>query len=336
MTSKELIIGALEHKPIERVPVFEWMVDPKVVDSFIPGGSFDDFCAKYLDAFVIDLDYKKIRQSATRTVNEWGIVNENTGEAHGYPIDGPIHSREELEAFTPPRADAPYRYDTVDRILKQYGDEKAVIVHLNDVWSLPSRMMPFDDYLMTLMDEPELIQDILKMTVDVQIELAQNLARRGVQFVYTGDDYAYNSGPMMSPAIFREIFYPELKRVVQAYKDLGLYVIKHTDGNIMPILDMILDAGFDCLDPIDPIAGMSLEHIKKTYGDRIAIKGNVNCATTLVYGSVQETIDETRKCLQIGMPGSGYIISSSNTIHSSVNPENYKAMLETIKEYGNY
>ena len=60
---------------------------------------------------------------------------------------------------------------------------------------------------------------------------------------------------MISPVIFREIFYPELKRIIGAYKDLGFLVIKHTDGNIMPLLDMYLEAGFDCLDPIDPYRG---------------------------------------------------------------------------------
>jgi uroporphyrinogen decarboxylase len=154
--------------------------------------------------------------------------------------------------------------------------------------------------------------------------------------VYTGDDFAYNSGPIMSPGQFKDIFYPELKRVVSGYKELGLLVIKHTDGNIMPILDMIVDSGFDCLDPIDPIAGMDLAKVKSDYGDRICLKGNVDCSTTLSFKSVDEVIEETKKCLEIGMPGGGFILSSSNSIHSAVKPENYKAMLATLKEFGAY
>lgn len=113
-------------------------------------------------------------------------------------------------------------------------------------------------------------------------------------------------------------------------------VIKHTDGYIMPIMDMIIEAGFDCIDPIDPIAGMSLQKVKSEYGKKICIKGNVDCSKTLSFKSVNETIEETKKCLEIGMPGGGYILSSSNSIHSAVKPENYKAMLETLQKYGIY
>jgi uroporphyrinogen decarboxylase len=112
--------------------------------------------------------------------------------------------------------------------------------------------------------------------------------------------------------------------------------IKHTDGNIMPIIDMIIDSNIDCLDPIDPLAGMDLKLIKKTYGDKIALKGNVDCAHTLTFKSVEETVEETKQCLEIGMVGGRYIISSSNTIHSEVKPENYHAMIETIKAFGVY
>jgi uroporphyrinogen decarboxylase len=174
------------------------------------------------------------------------------------------------------------------------------------------------------------------MTIDEQILLAQEAAKTGCKFIYTGDDVADNNGPIISPAMFEEIFVPELKRIIGAYKDLGFFLLKHCDGDFMPLLDYYLEAGIDLLDPIDPVAGMDLKHIKDTYGSRIAIKGNVNCATTLVFGTVDETVAETKHCLKVAKGTTGYICSSSNSIHSSVNPANYKAMLETIEEYGKY
>jgi len=140
----------------------------------------------------------------------------------------------------------------------------------------------------------------------------------------------------MSPQHFRELFYPGLKRAVQGFKELGLYVIKHTDGNIWPIIDMIVDTGIDCLDPIDPQGGMDLGEVKAKYGNRVALKGNVDCAHLLSFGEPEEVIQATKKALDQGMPGGGYILSSSNSIHSAVKPENYKAMVDTVKEYGHY
>jgi uroporphyrinogen decarboxylase len=166
--------------------------------------------------------------------------------------------------------------------------------------------------------------------------MAKEVAACGVDFVFTGDDYSSAQQSFIPPDWFRKFLAPELKRVVGGFKDLGLHVIKHTDGNIRSILDMIVDAGIDCLDPIDPIAGMDLAEVKAAYGDRIALKGNVDCAHTLTFGSVKDVIEETKHVIGTGGPGGGFILSSSNTIHSSVKPENYLAMLHALRMYGAY
>jgi uroporphyrinogen decarboxylase len=334
--SKQRVIAALEHDCADKVPSFEWLVDPKIIDEIMPGADYYRFCEQYMDAIAVDLNYDAKDLGGGRTQNEWGIIYENTGEAHAYPIDGSVHNQAELDVYAPPSPDKPGRYQQLEDTLKKYGDDKAVILHMNDVWSLPSRMMPFDAFIMQVLDDPEFIANVLRVTVDAQIALAEGAAKRGAQFLYTGDDVAYNSGPMISPALFQEIFVPELKRIFGAYKDLGFYVLKHSDGNMMPLVDFYRDAGADLFDPIDPIAGMDLAFMKEKYGKQMALKGNVNCATTLVHGSVDDTVAETKKCLEIGMPGGGYVISSSNSIHSSINVDNYRAMLETIDEFGYY
>ena len=157
-----------------------------------------------------------------------------------------------------------------------------------------------------------------------------------MDFIWTGDDYACNTGPMMSPDHFRELFYPGLRRVIGGFRELGVPVNKHTDGELWPIIDMIIDSGISCLDPIDPQAGMDLTEVKDKYGDRVALKGNVDCAQTLSYATVDEVIAETKEVIRKGGPGGGFILSSSNSIHASVKPENYMAMLDTLKEYGRY
>lgn len=337
MNGYERVIKALKLEEPDRVPTFEWEIDKKVINAITPGKTISEFVyAMDIDGFCADLNYKTEKIDETLFQDEWGIVKRDTGEAHTFPVDGPIKSKKDLDKYIPPDPKDPERYRTLENYLRNYGKDKAVILHLNDVWSIPSRLMPFEDFILNIVEEPDFIKALVNMAVDVNIEMAKEAVKRGARIAFTGDDFAYNSGPLCSPGMFKEIFAPALKRCVHAYKDLGLYVIKHTDGNIMPIIDMIVDAGFDCLDPIDPIAGMDLEFIKKKYGRRIAIKGNVNCAYTLATGTVEETIVETKKCLKIAAPGGGYILSSSNSIHSSVKPENYIAMLDTLKEFGTY
>jgi uroporphyrinogen decarboxylase len=180
------------------------------------------------------------------------------------------------------------------------------------------------------------VEALVEMSVDINLKLAREIVARGAQFVYTGDDVASNTGPLMSPRHFRKLFYPGLCRVMGGYKELGLYVIKHTDGNLWPIIDMLVDSGIDCLDPLDPQAGMNIAEVKAKYGDRIALKGNVDCAQLMTFGTPEETAEATCRALAQGMPGGGFICSSSNSIHSGVKPENYIAMMRTICEEGCY
>jgi len=196
--------------------------------------------------------------------------------------------------------------------------------------------MGMQELLMAIALEPELVKGMVEMSVKVNLELAKEIVARGAKIIYTGDDYAYNKGPLMSPKHFREFFYPGLCRVMQGYKELGLYVIKHTDGNLWKIIDMIIDSGIDCIDPIDPQAGMDLGEVKAKYGQRVALKGNVDCAQLLTFGAPSEVVEATKLALKQGMPGGGYILSSSNSIHSAVKPENYVAMMQTLREFGKY
>jgi uroporphyrinogen decarboxylase len=337
MNSLERVTAALKREALDKVPHFEWLIDKLVVNALMPGGhSFEEFSAAFTDAVCLDINYSSEDLGDGTFKDEWGMIKKYTKESHSFPVEGPIHNMEELEAYTPPDPYKEGRYKTLKEMLEKYGKEKAVILHMNDIWSIPSRLMAYEDFLCNIMDEPEFIKALVKMTVDVQILMAQEVAKTGCKFIYTGDDVADSNGPTISPSTFEEIFYPELKRIIGAYKDLGFFVLKHCDGYLMPLLDFYLNAGIDLLDPIDPIAGMDLKHIKDTYGSRIAIKGNVNCATTLVFGTVDETVAETKYCLDVAKGTTGYVCSSSNPIHSSVNPANYKAMLEVIDEYGRY
>ncbi len=337
LNSEERMLRTLERKDVDRVPSFEWYIDRKVIEAISPNADYEKFCYDMdLDAICIDCNFEKKLLENGLIQDEWGMIKKDTGEAHSFPVDGPIRTLKDAQDYIPPDPHKPGRYDSIEKAVKEHSGKKGLVLHLNDVFSIPSRLMPFDTFLMKMMEDVETVKTLIRMSVDVNLEMAKEAAKRGIKMVYTGDDFAYNSGPIMSPNQFREIFYPELKRVIGGYKELGLLVIKHTDGDIMSLLDMIVDAGFDCLDPIDPIAGMDLAKIKADYGDKICLKGNVDCSTTLSFKSVDEVIEETKKCIEIGKPGGGFILSSSNSIHSAVKPGNYIAMLDTLKECGRY
>ncbi len=283
ISSKERVLRALQRQEPDRVPHFEWLVDRRVREAILPGCSdHNDFAVRVgQDAVIADPDFRSTPLSGNRYLSEWGYIAQKTQEEHGIEVESPIRTMADFERYTPPDPYAPGRYDSVERVMATYGDRYAVIVHLNDVFSIPRTLMGMENLLMAVATDPELVRALVDLSVDINLKMAKEVARRGVQIVYTGDDLAWNKGPLMSPRHFRELLLPGLCRVMRGFKELDLLVIKHTDGNLWSIIDMLVDSGIDCLDPIDPIAGMNLGEVKAKYGSRIALKGNVDISFIL-------------------------------------------------------
>lgn len=338
LTSTERVLRALRREEPDRVPHFEWLIAKNVRQALVPDSqTHTDFAlAMDHDAVLVDVDYRKEQVGPTRYRSEWGFVLDYGGEEHGVEVESPIAEPEDFDGYTPPDPDAPGRLASLERAVAQFKGQKAIGVHLNDVFSIPRYLMGMEGLLMAIAGEPEMVRGLAEMSVDVNVRLAQRCAQLGADFVWTGDDYAGNTGPFMSPRAFKELFWPGLCRAAAGFADAGLPFIKHCDGHIWPILDLMVDAGITCLDPIDQQGGMDLAEIKAKYGHRIAIKGNVDCAEILPFGTVEETVEETKRALRDGGPGGGFILSSSNSIHASVKPENYAAMLQTWRECGAY
>lgn len=338
LTSVERLMRVLRREEPDRVPHFEWLVDRRVREALCPGcKTHNEFAVRMgHDAILVGPNFKKERIGPKRWWSEWGFVGQDTQEEHGVEVESPIKTMADFERYTPPDPYAPGRYVSIEKAVREFKGNKAIGVHLNDVFSLPRYLMGMENLLMAIITAPDLVQALVDMSVEINLKMAKEVAAMGADFVWTGDDYAGNTGPLMSPKHFRELFYPGLCRVMEGYKELGLSIIKHTDGNLWLIIDMIVDTGIDCLDPIDPLAGMDLAEVKAKYGDRIAVKGNVDCADLMTFGTPEDVIAATREALRKGAPGGGYILSSSNSIHSSVKPENYLAMIQTLEKYGRY
>lgn len=338
LTGEQRVIRVLNRREPDRVPHFEWIIDKRVRTAILPGcASHTEFAvAMGHDAVIVDPWFDKTPVGPGEWKTEWGYTVRESAEEHGIESSSPISTMEDFQRYVPPDPRRPERYKHIQSSVATYGGKLAVIVHLNDVFSLPRYLLGYENLLMAIAAEPDLVRALVDMSVDINLAMAKELAARGVKIVYTGDDYAGDTGPLMSPAHFRSLFAPGLRRVMGGFKELGLLVIKHTDGLLWPIIDMIVDSGIDCLDPIDPVAGMSLREVKQKYGRRIALKGNVDCSHLMTLGTPAQVEEATREALRAGAPGGGFILSSSNSIHSTVKPENYVAMLETLKKHGRY
>jgi hypothetical protein len=192
-------------------------------------------------------------------------------------------------------------------------------------------------FLTSMVTDPELIQRYMEVTTTGALSFIRAQLEAGVDGIIGGNDWCFKSGPMFSPANFRKYFVPHMRKIVDLCHSFGVPYIKHLDGNTTKLLNILVDEiGIDAHHPLEPSAGMDIYALKKQYGDRITLIGNLDCGELLSNGTPDQVITQTQSLLRSVAPGGGYIFSSSNSIHDNVKLENLYAMLDTVKSFGTY
>lgn len=192
-------------------------------------------------------------------------------------------------------------------------------------------------FMEAMMLYPELVESYLDYRVRKGIKFVEKYAQMGVDCIFDGEDLAGNNGPLISSADYMHFYAPRFKQLSDVIHQNDMFYLRHTDGNIMQFADeFLLQSGFDGYQSIDPSAGMDLKLIKEKYGEKITLMGNVDCGKALHLGTKDDVIKDTLRVIKTASSGGGHIISSSNTIHSSVPTANYMQMLETVRKFGSY
>jgi uroporphyrinogen decarboxylase len=223
----------------------------------------------------------------------------------------------------------------IDEVRRQSGDEYFLVMHGDATYSIPTGedMMEFCG---RLMDEPRKAQDDARRRVDEALARGERFRRHGgLDGFMLCDDYCFNTGPFLSPDWFDLFVTPFLADLIRAYRQQGWYVIKHTDGNIMPILDRLLLGQPHALHSLDPQGGVDMAEVKRLVGDRVCLIGNVNCGL-LDTGTEAECVESARYALRHGMPGGRYIFSTSNCVYTGMDLRRYETILDVWRREGNY
>lgn len=338
MNGYERFLTALKRKQPDMVPIWELIIDRPIIEALHGDISLLDFIEKEdLDGFTIFEDSKRKNIGGITYKDEWGIIWKLEPNGIYYPFDGPVKSHYDLKKFRLPDADADYLYDSLKEAVKRFKDEKAIVFIAHETFEYSHYLLGgLDNLFIRYVTDPEMVKELLDIIWQYKKKSIKNALEIGADVIVTGDDYAGRLGPMMSPGHFREFILPYVKKVADLVHSMGSYYIKHTDGKIWKILDDLVDAGIDVLDPIETIADMDIGEVKKKYGNRICLAGNVDATAVLTRGTREEVIEAVKETIAKASPGGGHIMASSNSIHPGVKPENYKIMVNAAREYGKY
>ncbi len=221
-------------------------------------------------------------------------------------------------------------------IRERTGDRFFLMKHGDVTFGIPGGG-EMAEFCYRLADEPHKLKAEMEEKVALQLRKAERQAKLGgLDGFAMCSDYCFNTGPFLRPNQFAEFVTPYLARLTQGYRDLGFYVIKHTDGNIMPILDQLIQTNPHALHSLDPQGGVDIAEVKRRYGDRVCLIGNVNCGL-LDTGTDEEVEASARYALHSGMAGGGggYIYSTSNCVYTGMRLARYELMLDVWRTEGN-
>ena len=179
---------------------------------------------------------------------------------------------------------------------------------------------------------PDVVEALIGYYTRIAIEYGKAAIDEGADAIQLCVDYGNKNGPWLPPALFRRFVKPALRQHADAFKRRGAFVVMHSDGNIMPLLPDIVDAGVDAYQGIDVTAGMSLREVKERFGDKLCLVGNVD-PRVIEFGTFEDVEREVDRCLEEGGK-EGYILSASANISVNTNAANFVHMVEYAKRRG--
>ena len=274
-----------------------------------------------------------------RENGEWEIKRYNPETTMMETIDSSIRKYglsaieklvKDMEENSKMEKHSPTEFSEIEYVIARVGKEKYIAEGVGI--GIPMETA----WLEALILRPDLVERYLDIQLERILRKIKLLVERGVDCIWGGGDLATNKGPIYSPLHFRKFILPRLKQVTKLCDELGVPYVYRTDGNIWPIAEeLLVESGVHGYGEIDIEAGMNIGELKRRF-PHLTLWGGVKCGSTLVRGTKEEIITETKKAIEEGAPGGGFIFGSSNAIQSSVPPENFLLMLETAKKYGKY
>ena len=350
MSSRERVLTTIKHKEPDRVPLYAFSVDPKFIRHFGQGNPLKAFEVMGLDSFPIRvqnwcqgipllaslvMDIPEDHQTAGGAFGGWHGVDEfGRVWKRGSYVGGALKTWEDIDKYIPAlRLEERTPPGVLKTYKEKYPDKAYVLNFHSGPFGLTIESMGFEHFFYSLYDDRELVKEVIKRRTDWFIQICQYVQDLGADYLVMGDDVAYKGKTFVSPKDFEELAIPHFKRIVDA---LDIPVFWHSDGYIEPLIELAIQAGIKGLHAMEPPAGNDLGRIKRKYGDKLVLLGNVDCVSVLTTTDLDLVRKEVDRCMEQAKAGGGFMLASSNSLHGACTLEAVAEMYRYGKEVGRY
>lgn len=352
MTSRERVKAVLEHREPDRVPIHDspwaetirrWQregLPAEIPASDYFGYEMASFSFDQSPMFPVKVLYKDETYIVETT--PFGGVRKNFRTYTSTPqiIDWAVKSREDWERIKERLFPDYTRVDWVS-LRNDYerarSEEKFLVLWAVIGYDHLQSYIYSEQLLMAMIDDPDWIRDMALTVANLVKDMAEMIMGKGYAFdaAFLGDDRGYKNGLLFSPKLYREIFFESDKILCDFFHSKGMPVILHSDGNIEELIPDLIEAGFDCLQPLEAKAGMDVRELKPKYGDRLSFMGNIN-VMAMYHPDPKVIEEEIRSKFEVAKVGGGYIYHSDHSVPPNVSFEQYKRVMELVRKYGEY
>ena len=279
--------------------------------------------------------FNRVLVSPDHIQDDWGRIFHIDREGDGVPVQGPVNEPSDLRKL---KIIHPQENEFLMLMVSKssLGPDICHVLFVTgpfrESWSMMGGM---ENLFYYYKKDPQFVKDLARVCTDYILEVIDSGAAMGADVIAITSDLAYDHNTLMSPHQYEEFIFPYHIEIVRHIHSKGMKAIKHSDGVMWPIMEHMVQSGFDGIHPIQPQC-MDIGEVKAKYGNRICLMGNIDCTYLLPAGTPEQVEQAVKETIRVAAPGGGYIISSSNTIHPSCKGENYVALVKAARKYGNY
>ena len=218
--------------------------------------------------------------------------------------------------------------------------------HPKDKWTYLAGVEPFEETrslmgdeitMIAMAEEPEWVQDVAVTCTDVLLRNFDAALATGIRpdglWIY--GDMAFKSSTMCSPAMYRELIWPQHKRLADWAHANGMKMIYHTDGDVNGVMDLYVEAGFDCLQPLETKASMDIRNLCPQYGDQLSFFGNID-VMKMITNDLDVIEAEIASKFAAGKATRNYAYHSDHSVPPQVSWQTYQEIIRLVNRYGNY
>jgi uroporphyrinogen decarboxylase len=334
-THKERMRRVLQHKSVDHIPTqitYTADMGRKMADHF--NVAIEDL-PRFFDNHMVrvDIDYPLKPSKDSKVKFDWWGIGFDVDEEGYFASVNPLADSMDLDAYPWPNPDDPNLLDEAMRVLR--GDSGQHFITPNFGFALFERawsLRGLDTFMMDMALDPGFADDLLDRILEIQLKLIHRFIALGVDGGYFGDDYGAQKNMLFSPKMWQKFIKPRLAQMFAPFREAGLPVLMHSDGQIQAIIPELIEIGLTALNPVQPEV---LDHawLREKFGDSLAYYGGISTQTILPHGSPEDVRNAVKDCMQqLAIEGTGLVIAPSHRVMTDIPLENIEALLGEFTE----